>query len=609
MLQPKFLPLAVVFIFLFVSVIAQPQPIQLSAEQKKYQEERAKKASALLDEMIIEAQALKSLENKIYVQTTAAELLWKKDEKRARTLLQEATSSFVQLIKLLDSEEQSSGYQLQFIMQLRQEMLAIVARLDAHLAREFLRATRFPKTQIYPPQYDPEVQIELSLANQIAQNNPKEALQISRENLEKGLTGELTFTLNLLQSSDPKSAAELAGEILKKLRTENLLTNPFALNAATSLFNQASQNQSNENEPQAKPVSPSPKLLDDAALRELAELLTAAALTTSKDLAQQNRAQNVLTNLQEILPQLEKYAPNKAATLKARTKDLHKDPDLQDTIYEEFNKRMQSGSVESLLEICKNAPEELRGEFYVQVAAKANGEGKAELATQIINEHLTDPGQRKHLLDNFEQQNIYHAIETGKFDEANLALNRSKNNDQRTDAKIQLAMAIAAKGDKKKALLLLDEANRLINAMPEGQNQFYRLMNLAKIYAALDLSRSFEIVEPLVNRLNELITASAVLSGFQGENSFQAGEMRFQGGGFSYSLLTQYADALSSLANFNFEKTKAVADRFDRSEVRILIKLRLLQAVNSEHNANGNGAILRSGAVSFGSAGGIGIIR
>ena len=103
--------------------------------------------------------------------------------------------------------------------------------------------------------------------------------------------------------------------------------------------------------------------------------------------------------------------------------------------------------------------------------------------------------------------------------------------------------------------------------------------------------------------------ASAVLSGFQGENSFQAGEMRFQGGGVSHNLLNQYADALSPLASFNFEKTKAVTDRFDRSEARILMKLKLLQAVNSEHNANGNGAILRSGAVSFGSAGGTGIIR
>ena len=134
-------------------------------------------------------------------------------------------------------------------------------------------------------------------------------------------------------------------------------------------------------------------------------------------------------------------------------------------------------------------------------------------------------------------------------------------------------------------------------------------MNLAKIYAELDLSRSFEIIEPMVNRINELIAASAVLSGFQGENSFQAGEMRFQGGGFSYSLLLQYAEALSPLAGFDFEKAKATADRFDRSEARILIKLRLLQGVNSEHNANGNGTILRSGAVSFGSATGTGIIR
>ena len=59
MLQPKFLTLAAALILLLSSVMAQPQP--LSAEQKKQQEERAKKALILLDEVLIEAQALKSL--------------------------------------------------------------------------------------------------------------------------------------------------------------------------------------------------------------------------------------------------------------------------------------------------------------------------------------------------------------------------------------------------------------------------------------------------------------------------------------------------------------------------------------------------------------------
>ena len=601
MLQPKFLILAAVFILLLSSVIAQPQPAPLSAEQKKQQEERAKKALALLDEVLIEAQALKSLENKIYVQTTAAELLWKKDEKRARMLLQEATSSIVQLIKSLDPEEQDFNNQLQLIIQLRQQMLTILARLDAHLAREFLRATRLPKTQMYDRNYDPELQMESNLAGQIAQSNPKEALQIARDSLAKGISGELTYALNSLQNSDPKGATELAGEILKKLRTENLLTNPNALNAAVSLFNQASQNQVNENDPQAKTAPPPPKFLDEAALRELAEMMTAAALKPSKTRAEQDLAQNVLMNLQEMLPQLEKYAPNKAATIKAKAKTLREEMEPQNATYEEFNKRMQSGSLESLLDACKNAPEELREEFYAQTAAKASNERKTELATQIINEHITDPSQRKNMLDNFEQQNFYRSMQEGKFDEANLSLNRLKNNDQRIDAKLQLAMAIAAKGDKKKALLLLDEVSRLISAIPEGQNQFYRLMNLAKIYAELDLARSFEIIAPMVNRINELIAASAVLSGFQGENSFQAGEIRFQGSGFSHNLLLQYAEALSPLAGFDFEKAKATADRFDRSEARILIKLRLLQGINSGQEASENGAILRSGAVSFGS--------
>ena len=446
MLQPKFLTLAAALILLLSSVMAQPQP--LSAEQKKQQEERAKKALILLDEVLIEAQALKSLENKIYVQINAAELLWKKDEKRARTLLQEATNSFVQLIKLLDPEESNFSNQVQFITQLRQQILPIVARLDAHAAREFLRATRLPKTRIYGGNYDPELQLESNLANQIAQSDPKESLQIARESLAKGLTGELTYTLSSLQNSDPKGATELAGEILKKLRMENLLTNYQAVNTATNLFNQASQNQTHETDPQAKGAPPPPKLLDDAAMRELAEMMTAAALKTSKNQNEQNQAHQLLINLQNMLPQLEKYAPNKAATIKAKAAEFRAERDPRSAFYDEFNKRQQSDLVEALLEFCKSAPEEFRNEFYGQVAGKANNEGKPELAAQIISEHVTDPAQRKSMLDNFEQQIFYRAMQEGKFDEANLSLNRIKNNDQRIDAKIQLAFANGYKVSK-----------------------------------------------------------------------------------------------------------------------------------------------------------------
>src|ERR1700752_4638526 len=65
---------------------------------------REKKALSLLDEVIGEAGSLKSLENRMRIQAIAADLLWSRNEKRARALMSEAISSFTEFAGSLGAQ-------------------------------------------------------------------------------------------------------------------------------------------------------------------------------------------------------------------------------------------------------------------------------------------------------------------------------------------------------------------------------------------------------------------------------------------------------------------------------------------------------------------------
>ncbi|HKG81508.1 MAG TPA: hypothetical protein VKA78_18875, partial [Pyrinomonadaceae bacterium] len=67
--------------------LAQDQPAQQATteEQEKQKAEREKNAYRLLDQVIDEAQSLRLPENRVRVQTNAADMLWDQNQGRARS--------------------------------------------------------------------------------------------------------------------------------------------------------------------------------------------------------------------------------------------------------------------------------------------------------------------------------------------------------------------------------------------------------------------------------------------------------------------------------------------------------------------------------------------
>ena len=93
--------LAIALLFTFVTArfsqaqdaTAQPPATQQQADPQAQQEEKLKlekKAAALLEQVVSEAQGLKLPENRVRVQITAGDMLWDRDQARARGLFGDA---------------------------------------------------------------------------------------------------------------------------------------------------------------------------------------------------------------------------------------------------------------------------------------------------------------------------------------------------------------------------------------------------------------------------------------------------------------------------------------------------------------------------------------
>jgi len=84
----------------------------------------------------------------------------------------------------------------------------------------------------------------------------------------------------------------------------------------------------------------------------------------------------------------------------------------------------------------------------------------------------------------------------------------------------------------------------------------------------------------MIDQANELIRAAALLDKFgnSGQRFFRNGELMLSmSGGASFAIRSRYGRALSLLANADFDRARAAADRFQQPELRVMARLLIAQ--------------------------------
>jgi hypothetical protein len=584
-------------IILLVSPVVRAQSASgeaSAAEEKKAREEREKQARALADEIIKEAQSLRLPENRIFVDIALAGSLWSRDQQRARALFKDAAASLSEITAAVDSGDREYINLAQLPQELRQEILQVAASHDARLALDLLRASRpsSPEQQSYA-QLNLEAQLEMRLAMQIADKDPKEALSLAEDSLKLGTNYETINLLYKLQSQDKAGAERFLGDILNRLRTDDFSKSPASLNIATILLRTWSEsNRPTSDQPvQRTTVNLSLTNLDEQTARELSNLIIKAVLNRgsnsgaefgSMDLygrrsfgSYPGQLTGILQQLKPMLADIERLSPNEITALRSQLAEFEKLNQGQQP-WAKYQQLAQNGTAEQLMEASKTAPPEFADSLVQQAAWKALNQGDTSGAREML-EKIADPRQRREMALNLDRQAFLRANDQQKLAEARALLPRITSVE---GARIlcQLAAGAASKGDKPAALQLLGEAQALIGDQAVNYEQLQAKLQIAGGYGQLDASKSAAIVERVIDQVNELSAAALVLNGFDLQQYFRGGEFVISGGNQLNMIVQESAQVLGSISRNDFEHARAAAERFQRQEMRVMALLQILQA-------------------------------
>lgn len=586
-------------IFLLITSIVHAQTAAretstASAEAKKAREERDKKAFALADQIIRESESLRLPENRIRINIALADSLWPRDEKRARLLFKQAVAALSE-VTAAAADTNDREYLPQLPQQLRQEILQVAGNHDPALALEFLRATRpaSPRPQPYwQPNY--EAQLEMRLAMQVADKNPKEALAVAEDSLKLGLGQEATSLLYNLNSRDKAAGETFLNVILKQIRSgESSKSQAAPYIALTLLRNWIDSNRAAPDQAAGQPSGQSLAGLNVDTARELSGIIINAILNDGSAAGGNAGATvidgdggfdvytypgqllGIIQQMKSMLPDVEKLSPARFPALSRKIAEFEKFNEAQRGPWVKYQQLSQTGTAEEMMRAATTAPPGVSDALLQQAAWKAVGQGDTDVAHRII-EKIADPEQRRQMEQNLARRAFERAQSESKLAEARALLSRFPP-EERAVLLAQMATSVAAQ-DKPAALSLLSEAEALLGDRALNYQQLRAQLHLANAYEQIDLGRSAGLVQKAINQLNELAVAALVLNGFDLQQYFRDGELVINGGNGLHEMAQESAQRLASISRQDFDRAKAIAEEFQRPEMRLMALLQIAQA-------------------------------
>jgi hypothetical protein len=274
------------------------------------------------------------------------------------------------------------------------------------------------------------------------------------------------------------------------------------------------------------------------------------------------------------LPQIDQYLPERAQAVRQKLTDLGIGNNPMMNYGNQMRTAMQQGTSESLQAAASTAPPQIQPMLYRQAAQKAVDEGNTDRAVQIANDHLDESG-RNSIMQAVDFKRLVTTAAPEKLNEIKQKLAALPSDSDRVKYLIELANA-TQKDNPKLALRFLEDARTLVNKRAANFREFEDQLRVADAFATLDPKRSFDVLEPGIAHLNELLAAAQVLNGFEIQ-VFRDGELPLQGGSALGNMVARYGQELAALAKVDFDRARTTADRFQFSEPRLLAKLSIVQ--------------------------------
>jgi len=567
-----------------IKVVEIRQATEQEIKSKKNLEIVKAKGVALLGDVEGLIAELHSPPSRIRAQVQAAQMLWSVDEKRASKFMNDAVAGVKEFMTTLDTTDQEYSRAYNEITQVRWEILRILMNRDPDAALSFLYSTK-PPVNPYGNDRDMAAQersMEISIVNQMVANDPKRALQIARQNLKHGYTGDIINTIATLKQKNPELAIELATEVANKLLGDNLLKSPQAAGLVINLIGACNVNRVRSDQ-QTRGVTPAESVLSEQICRDLAHKAVEEALSyqlppQNAYTPERNAAWTLLSSLRSMGLDLDAVSEGASAVVEKKATEMGNASNPYQETFQQFQTKIDTGAVDGAAESIQKAPEEIKDQLYNQLAGVLAMKGEGTRARQMINDHIKNPFQRRQALANLAQQEMYQQIQQGRVDDALRLIAALKTPRERASMLMQIVRQIGPGQKRASALNSLEQARSLLapELQAQDQEQMYALVELARAFSRYDSKRAFEMLDPLVDQLNDLCAAAHTLDGFGGQ-FYQNDELDLQNGNTLANLAVQMSSTLGALAVTNFERAKLTSERLRLPELRLRAYLDIAQ--------------------------------
>jgi hypothetical protein len=581
---------------------AQPSP---EPEKDKARVELEKNAFRLLDDAVGEANGLKLWENRALIYAVAGDLYWKTEQKRARRLFRDAANEIIQGNQT--PKEKAKNYWEDYSYwqdaSPRRAILLMIAAHDADLALDLLLETRATDLQAAinlqsqtPPaptgaekktavqsmneqknkyKVQQEIALEQQFAVKAAEQNPKKAARIIRDSLSKGVSRAVIELLPKISDKDEDLGKELLGEVVAKIIDTDLREKDDTRDVAGYILQQSFNPQlfKSRNE-KFKPLK-----IEDKDLKTIAAKL-ADYYIGKTDLRN-------YWSFSELLPILEKYAPEKAVLLKQKEAAMKKLIPEEDRGWQEVNRLVSNpeAKAEQLIEEAGKYAGFEKYQLYRAAVDKAFEAGTGDKIRDLLRSEPSGK-QRDDALGYLDTKLSDKAIKDDKLDDVAGILAKTESNSSKVKILVDLALGFHKKNtkeSKENAVDLMNKARALVGDVPESREEVADILKVASGYAVIEPNRAFLYLAPLIEMNNDLMTAYSLLAKYsKQEYFFKKGEMLFTQSVSSGASYMRYGKELGLLAAADFGRAKGLIEQFRREEVRALVKALTAQSIFKE---------------------------
>lgn len=545
----------------------------LSAEQQKEEAElRREIALLLVRETASEIEMLRSITNRISFSSDLAEAAYPLDPELSKRMylgLADSLSRFIATSSAQISEEDLNAddmtgfrnvsttvWKLRRAAMVRYQAVLSAAGRDPLVAMDLLARTRFDERvgkALGFGGFTGETQLLMEIVDRAPLNDPETVEELGSRLLKDGLNGGAVRLLSKLKQKDIEAARKYAPKVLSAASREIDRVEPD-ITAISGVFEVEDRGAGQTNNP----------VFDQAELAGLAEAF--GRLLLGMEAEDVGGIYGAMGFVEAIRP----YSP---AIAERVARKFGVDDKAADSI------------IGDGIAAVRAAVDAADADEKAAVAVSEGGEraDPAAAEEQKKKEELEKTLRTKE--DSPEKQAAIREM----ISESLLAISRTPDPVAKINAYVQLSRRLEQLGQQGAASEVLDEAFRTVTTNPRNYEEFLQVWTLAGAIVDERPEKAFAMAEDLVFRLNEVIATFHRFAEFMDSRGEMLDEGELQFGGFGGGMMGRFSSVLNSsednikkFVEADLGRTRAMAERFDRPEIRVAAKLLVLNSYLSE---------------------------